>query len=226
MADLPLLYSFRRCPYAIRARLAIAQAGLQVALCEVDLKAKPPGLRAASPKATVPVLQLPDGTVLAQSLDIMRWALACHDPQGWLASDHPQRDAALVESADCAFKHWLDRYKYLSRHPGESAEYCRQQAATALLDALESALRESAAVGSPWLSGRMHPCLADAATVPLVRQFAGVDAGWFATSPWAATQAWLRRWLESPLWATVMAKPPSPASGSGPVVRWPGPVAK
>lgn len=211
MADLPLLYSFRRCPYAIRARLAIAQAGLQVALCEVDLKAKPPGLLAASPKATVPVLQLPDGTVLAQSLDIMRWALACHDPQGWLVSDHPERDTALVQAADGPFKQVLDRYKYLSRHPDETAEHCRQVAADSLLHALEAALLAAeAASGSPWLSGRAHPGLADAAIVPLVRQFAGVDAAWFAQSTWVATRAWLARWLASPLWALTMAKPPSP----------------
>ena len=211
MADLPLLYSFRRCPYAIRARLALVQAGVAFALHEVDLKHKPAGLLAASPKATVPVLCLPGGTVLPDSLAIMRWALAQNDPHGWLHSAHPQRDAALVESADGAFKHWLDRYKYLVRHPGETAEHCRAAAGACLLAALESALAQSAAGGSPWLSGRAHPCLADAATVPLVRQFAGVDAAWFASAPWPHTQAWLARWLASPLWAQVMAKSGQPA---------------
>lgn len=216
MADLPLLYSFRRCPYAIRARLALAQSGTVVAVCEVDLKHKPAGLLAASPKATVPVLCLPGGAVLADSLTIMRWAWAQNDPQGWLATDHPERDAALVQAADGPFKHWLDRYKYRVRHPGETAEHCQHAAATALLHALEAALAQSAAGGSPWLSGRAHPCLADAATVPLVRQFAGVDAAWFARAPWPHTQAWLARWLGSPLWAQVMAKPPQLPPTSAP----------
>lgn len=219
MSELPLLFSFRRCPYAIRARLAIAQAGLQVALCEVDLKRKPPALLALSPKATVPVLRLPDGTVLAQSLDIMRWALSRHDPQGWLVSAHPERDAALVQAADGPFKQVLDRYKYLSRHPGETAEACRHAAAEYLLHDLEAALAAAGANSdSPWLSGLAHPCLADAAIVPLVRQFAGVDAAWFAQSPWVATQAWLARWLASPLWGVVMAKvaAPAPTTASAP----------
>lgn len=204
MADWPLLYSFRRCPYAIRARLALAQSGVAVALQEVNLRQKPAAMLAASPKGTVPVLCLPGGQVLAESLDIMRWALQQHDPQGWLETARPQRDAQLLAANDGPFKHWLDRYKYRVRHPGETAEHCQAQAAQALLAPLEQALAESAGAGSLWLSARAHPGMADAAIFPFVRQFAGVDADWFAQSPWPHLQAWLGHWLASELFAEVM----------------------
>ncbi len=101
----PVLYSFRRCPYAMRARMALWVAGIAVELREVKLAAKPPELLAASPKATVPVLVLAEGSVIDQSLDIMRWALARNDPEGWLAGD----DAVLIAANDGPFKHHHDR---------------------------------------------------------------------------------------------------------------------
>ncbi len=204
MTALPLLYSFRRCPYAIRARLAIAQSGVAVALHEVDLKCKPAAMLVVSPKGTVPVLHLPDGQVLAESLDIMRWALQQHDPQGWLSSPQPARDARLLAANDGPFKHWLDRYKYRVRHPGETAEHCQAEAATALLNDLEVALAQAGAGASNWLSAGAHPGLADAALFPFMRQFAGVDAAWFAQSRWSFTRAWLGRWLAHDLFAEVM----------------------
>ncbi len=204
MAELPVLYSFRRCPYAIRARLALAQSGVAVALHEVSLRQKPAAMLAVSPKGTVPVLCLPGGRVLAESLDIMRWALQQHDPQAWLQATDAERDAQLLAANDGPFKHWLDRYKYRVRHPGETAAHCQAQADHALLAPLERALAESARAGSPWLSARALPGLADAAIFPFVRQFAGVDAAWFAQSPRPHTQAWLAHWLASGLFALVM----------------------
>ena len=115
--NLPVLYSFRRCPYAMRARLALRVAGVPYELREVALKAKPAAMLALSPKATVPVLQLPDGSVLEESLDIMAWALAQSDPEGWLAQGSPEEAQALIERNDGPFKHLLDRYKYANRHP-------------------------------------------------------------------------------------------------------------
>ena len=109
VTTLPILYSFRRCPYAIRARLAIAQAGIEVQVCEVALRDKPQALLSLSPKGTVPVLQLPQGGVIEESLDIMRWALRLNDPQGWLRGGAHD---ALIDLNDHPFKHWLDRYKY------------------------------------------------------------------------------------------------------------------
>ena len=113
----PVLYSFRRCPDAIRARLALRQAGLDIEIREIELRNKPAELIAASPKASVPVLLLPDGQVLEQSLDIMNWALAQHDPEGWLSAAPRAAQAALIDCNDGPFKALLDRYKYADRHP-------------------------------------------------------------------------------------------------------------
>jgi len=198
----PLLYSFRRCPYAIRARLALAQAGVAVQTVEVDLKHKPADLLAVSPRATVPVLVLPTGQLLTESLDIMRWALAQHDPAGWLQSRQPECDEFLIKTTDTAFKHWLDRYKYAERYPEQTREHYRQQAVDALIAPLEQAL----SADGPWLGGA-QPVLADAAIFPFVRQFAAVDPAWWGSSPFPATRAWLQRWLASALFVGVMRKP-------------------
>lgn len=197
---LPVLYSFRRCPYAIRARIALAHAGVPVELREVALRDKPAAMLALSPKGTVPVLQLPEGRVLDESLDIMRWALQPQDPGAWLARADTWINSALLAATDGPFKHWLDRYKYASRHPQRSATEYRAEAEQCLLAPLEAALLES-----PWLGGDT-PCLTDAAIFPFVRQFAGVDAAWWAMAPWPATRAWLNAWLSDPLFAAVMAK--------------------
>ena len=113
----PLLYSFRRCPYAMRARMALAAAEIELRLREIVLRDKPPHMLELSPKGTVPVLQLPDGTVLDESRDVMAWALAQADPQGWLA----HKDEALIDAFDGDFKHHLDRYKYTSRYEDADA---------------------------------------------------------------------------------------------------------
>ena len=129
MSALPVLYSFRRCPYAMRARLALAVSGQRCELREVVLKAKPQGLLQASPKGTVPVLVLPSGQVLEQSLDIMLWALGQHDPQSWL---HPSQGTqaemqALIAECDGPFKQALDRTKYPTRYPECNPAYERAQ---------------------------------------------------------------------------------------------------
>jgi glutathione S-transferase len=193
---LPILYSFRRCPYAIRARLAIAQAGLEVDLREVSLRDKPPAMLALSPKGTVPVLLCPNGQVLDESWDIMVWALGIRDRDNWLR----HTDRALVAINDGAFKVWLDRYKYASRHPEHSARHYRDQALQCLIAPLEEKLARH-----PFLGGASAD-LTDAAIFPFVRQFAAVDPTWFAQSPWAATRAWIQAWVSSALFAQVMRK--------------------
>ena len=120
MPDLPVLYSFRRCPYAIRARLALRISGLPLELREVSLKSKPPEMLALSAKGTVPVLVLPDGLVIDESLDIMRWALSQNDPEAWLSHGPLNDMLALIAINDGKFKHALDRYKYPNRYPQES----------------------------------------------------------------------------------------------------------
>lgn len=202
MSPLPLLFSYRRCPYAIRARLALWQAGVTVQVHEVSLRDKPAELLRLSPKGTVPVLQLPDGTVLEQSLDIMLWALAQHDPDGWLQVAPMAEMLALITRNDGPFKHLLDRYKYPERHPERSAAEWREEAVHTHLSALEARLQ-----AHPCLFGA-HGSLADMALLPFVRQFAQVDRAWFdATPALPALRAWLQRGLDLPLFAAVMAKP-------------------
>ena len=171
MNTLPVLYSFRRCPYAMRARLALAVSGQACELREVVLKNKPQGLLQASPKGTVPVLVLPDGRVLEQSLDIMLWALARHDPEGWLTPGlgDVQGMLALIAECDGPFKHALDRCKYPSRYPDTDTSAERAKA-VAWLGALDARLSTR-----PYLFGS-HAALADMAIAPFVRQFAGIDA--------------------------------------------------
>lgn len=197
---LPILYSFRRCPYAIRARLALCQAGVAVALREVVLSNKPATMLAASAAGTVPVLQLPSGEVIAQSLDIMRWALGQQDADGWLARGDTAGQRALIDTCDGAFKHALDRYKYAERHPERSAHAWRDDAVACLIAPLEVQLSATAHLGGE------QPGLADAAIFPFVRQFAAVDAAWWAASPWTATRRWHDRWATSALMATCMHK--------------------
>ncbi|MDO9104662.1 MAG: glutathione S-transferase [Methylovulum sp.] len=194
---LPVLYSFRRCPYAIRARMAIAYADVSVTLRDVDLKHKPEHLLVISPKATVPVLQLQNGVVIDESLAIMQWALAQHDPDNWLSS--PQDAYQLIEWNDGDFKYYLDRYKYADRYPEFPASHYRQQAEL-FLSELEQRLRSA-----------RHLCgssfaLADAAIFPFIRQFANVDNHWFEHSRYPALNIWLSRLLNSVWFNAVMGK--------------------
>jgi glutathione S-transferase len=199
-AQPPILYSFRRCPYAIRARLALLLAGVAVELREVDLKHKPADLLALSPAATVPVLDLGGGEVLTQSLDIVRWALGQHDPDGWLSRGDAARDAQLVALTDGEFKQALDRTKYPERFPEQTADAARAAAERCLIEPLDAALASSAHLGGD------TPNWADASVFPFVRQFAAIDAARWAASPWPATQRWLTSWQSSPLFAACMVK--------------------
>jgi glutathione S-transferase len=194
MAAAPILYSFRRCPYAMRARLALLVSGTACALREVKLSDKPAALVAASAKATVPVLVLADGQVIDESLDIMRWALGRHDPEGWLAGD----DAALIAANDGPFKHHLDRYKYPDRHGADPIVH--RDAGLALLTAIEARL-----AGQRWLGGERRS-LTDAAILPFVRQFAATDPGWFDAQPLPGVQRWLAGELASSLFARAMVR--------------------
>ncbi|MEA1619853.1 glutathione S-transferase [Erythrobacter sp. T5W1-R] len=194
MSALPILYSFRRCPYAMRARMALWVAGITVELREVKLAAKPPALAAASPKATVPVLVLPDGTVIDESLAIMRWALAQHDPEGWLAGD----DAALIAANDGPFKHHLDRAKYPTRYAADGLDH--RAAALTLLLPLDARLANAAQ-----LCGESRS-LTDIALFPFVRQFAAIDPDWFGQQSLPRLTAWLEGHLASELFKAIMPK--------------------
>ncbi len=116
---LPLLYTYRRCPYAMRARMAMLQANRRFLAFEIVLRDKPAALLALSPKGTVPVLQLPDGGALEESWDIMRWALESPDQEGWWSRAQSDENLDLLQRNDGDFKHHLDRYKYPERYPEE-----------------------------------------------------------------------------------------------------------
>ncbi|WP_431096260.1 glutathione S-transferase [Polaromonas aquatica] len=204
---LPVLYSFRRCPYAMRARLALAASGEPHELREVVLKNKPAELLAASPKGTVPVLVLADGNVIDQSLDVMLWTLRRNDPGHWLLPPHGSFDEmlALVAGNDGEFKHHLDRYKYPNRYVEESAGDAQAFAERHRVKGAAWLARLDSMLGDGWLCG-VRASLADMALLPFVRQFAQTDAAWFAAQPWPQLQAWLTRFEASALYASVMGK--------------------
>ena len=195
----PCMYSFRRCPYAMRARLGILFAELQVELREITLKNKPPQMLAISPKGTVPVLQLLDGTVIEESREIMIWALAQQDPQG-LLHDAALHDAnVLIDKNDNEFKYWLDRYKYADRHLQMSQTEYRQKGEV-FLQLLEELLTKN-----PYLLGK-GITLADIGIMPFVRQFAHVNRDVFYNLPYPNLQRWLQDWLQHPLFLQAMTK--------------------
>ena len=193
----PLLYSFRRCPYAMRARMAIAASGQRVRLREILLRDKPAHMVELSPKGTVPVLELADGTVIDESLAVMDWALAASDPQGWLA----HKDHALIDLFDGDFKHHLDRYKYATRYEGADA-LTHRAACHDILRGLEETLSDE------WLAGHA-PGYTDIAILPFIRQFRIADMAWFdAQMGLPKVQAFVLRFLDWPSFLAVMEKYP------------------
>ncbi len=191
----------------MRARMAVAVSGLQVELREVVLRDKPPEMIEASPKATVPVLLLPDGSVIDESMDIIRWALKLHDPQDWLAGD----DADLIAQSDGPFKAALDRYKYPHRYGLETGT-AHRDAAMAFLGQLDATLQASS-----FLTGET-PGLVDIALFPFVRQFAATDQTWFDVQPLAALQRWLSGLTGSDLFADIMHRYPPWKAGDAPTI--------
>jgi glutathione S-transferase len=235
MDELPILWSFRRCPYAIRARLAIAAAGLAVELREVNLACWPPELLEAWPVGTVPLLQGSAGLLIGQSLEVMVWALGRRDPGRWLeppagappparaGADGPRGSAGaqscapalaaplaeLVAENDGPFKHHLDRFKYANRFPGADPEHHRGQA-LAILQRWDGLLRRNGEASGCWLLGH-RSCLADWALLPFVRQFRLADPQGFAQADGLdALRPWLAHFEAGPELAAVMAPPLAP----------------
>jgi glutathione S-transferase len=202
----PILYSFRRCPYAMRARMALLVSETSCEIREVKLSAKPADMIAVSPKATVPVLVLPGGRVIDESLDIMHWALERHDPAQWLGGV----DADLIAANDCTFKHHLDRYKYADRHAGDATDH--RAAGLKHLQLLEERLTTLR-----YLYGASMG-LTDAALLPFVRQFAEVDRTWFDALPLPHLQGWLADGLATPLFEAAMIQLNPWQSGDEPVL--------
>ena len=230
--SIPILYSFRRCPYAMRARAAIIASGIRVELREVILRDKPAAMLASSPKGSVPVLVLregdgeavgyppayplrvlPENKVIEESWDIMLWGLRLHDPQGWLGINecHVETASPWVVENDTTFKHNLDRYKYPEQFP--------QQPQSAYRSACENFIQqlEQCLCAKHYLLCDFFT-LADAALLPFVRQFAAVDAAWFASAPYPAVRAWLEKFTSSELFANVMQKFPVWGPNDKPII--------
>jgi len=201
-----ILYSFRRCPYAMRARLAVRSSGIKCELREIVLRDKAPEFLAKSPDGTVPMLLDESAEVIAESLDIMLWALERADPEGWLVGR--AEALALISRMDLEFKPKLDRYKYSS---GEAAVLARDQAASMLAE-LDAILTKT-----PYLCGQQNT-LADMAIAPFIRQFANVERSWFDAQPWPQLQHWLGMFINSKRFNAIMEKYPRWRAGDLPTL--------
>ena len=205
----PILYSFRRCPYCIRAHMALHYAGLPIELRAVELRALPDEARAVSPKATVPALDLGDGAYISESWDIVKWALQQFDPDNWLGVNacHLPAAEALVATNDGPLKHHLDRYKYADRYPEQAMEAYRL-GCERFIQQLNTSLEQQ-----PFLLAEQIT-VADIAVFPFIRQFAMVDPVWFEQSPYPAVQRWLARMLATEWFKAAFSKQPIWQPGS------------
>jgi len=194
----PILYSFRRCPYAMRARMGLYASGAICELREVVLRDKPAHMLEISPKGTVPVLQTKERQVIEESLEVMLWALEQSDPEGWLKP--PFEDMmGLIKQNDTEFKSHLDRYKYANRFEGADALEERGKAER-FLSKLDGLLE-----GNEYLFGDKSS-LADYAIAPFIRQFAFVDKAWFDQTEYGSLQKWLEAFLSSKVFTSIMTK--------------------
>lgn len=200
--SVPLLYNYRRCPYAMRARMALLLAGCAFETVDISLRDKPAALLVMSPKGTVPVLHLPSGRVIDESWQIMEWALATGPQQSLWQAAQSACNLELLQCNDGVFKRHLDRYKYPEREvaEGTTPQLSRDLAVSALLKPLDDRLRKQHFLGGP------TACATDLAIFPFVRQFAAVNPAWFAQLPLPALQTWLTHWLGSDLFARCMRK--------------------
>lgn len=215
VSPIPIIYSFRRCPYAMRARLAIYLVGIQVELREILLKKKPAQMLKASPKGTVPVLVLPNEQVIDESIDIVCWALDQSSDPYWLQQLALYQDKSicsdttfeLIQDNDQQFKYWLDRYKYSVGYPEHSVDFYFDKA-VAILQRWETHLTDNMSAND--FVGFYGSCisLVDIALFPFVRQFAMVDTSEFDRLPLPNLQLWLQRWLAAPEFLAVMHKYP------------------
>ena len=203
MMESPILYSFRRCPYAMRARMSLLESGVEVELREVILRDRPEHMMEISPKGTVPVLLLPDGTVIEESLDIMLWSLN----ESWLIGDWKD----LIDVNDGDFKHHLDRYKYNNRYENVLSSEEHREHAVSILKMYDERLSKQAYLCGDSIS------LADLALSPFVRQFANTDRAWFDQLPLPHLLEWLQGILESNLFNACMVKHKQWQEGDEPV---------
>ena len=200
-----ILYSYRRCPFAMRARMALSYSQIPVEIREIALKEKPASMLSISPKGTVPVFHYGE-LVIEQSLEIMKWAIAQYDPDVWCPTDLKPEIAYLIDMNDGPFKKLLDSYKYPERALSEGYQTRSEVLETAVelfVEPLNQRLARHQFLASNQLS------LADIAIFPFIRQFSMVDQAWFANSGFDKLNKWLQHHLESPLFSGVMQKYPT-----------------
>ncbi len=207
-----LLYSFRRCPYAMRGRMGLKVSGLNYEHREIILRNKPPHMLELSPKGTVPVFRTLDGEIIDESIDLLRFSLAQNDPHDWLDCDLEVAET-LIANNDGPFKHHLDRYKYASRYDdsaqrGDVDLSHRAQAEETIKD------YETRLEAHPYLLGAKQT-IADIAIFPFMRQFANTDRDWWQSAPYPKTRDWLALHVESDLFKSVMTKFPLWEWGEG-----------
>ena len=200
--NLPILYSFRRCPYAMRARLALLASGIEYEHREVVLRDKPAAMLAASPKGTVPVLVMPSGEVIDQSVDIMLWALRQNDPYNWL--DNEEDALTLIDQCDGEFKYHLDRYKYPTRYDNCNAVDHRSLAAE-FVDIMNAHLQKEV---HKYYEFNSNTGIYYAGYMPFIRQFSHTDKVWFRSQPWLNVQAALENFESSAEFKTTMQTHP------------------
>lgn len=192
MLDTPILYSFRRCPYCMRAHMALNYAGLKIILRDVKLSDLPAEVLAVSPHATVPSLGISENEYMDESWDIVKWAVQQNDPGNWLGENNEYLNEAemLVEINDFSFKDDLDHYKYADRYPEHPMEYYRENGEE-FLEELTELLQQNTFLSAD------HIAITDIAVFPFIRQFAMVDKEWFDKSPYPELQRWLLAMLSS-----------------------------
>ena len=197
--NLPILYSFRRCPYAMRARMAIHISGQKCELREVLLRDKPPSMLEYSAKGTVPVLILQDGNVIDESLDVIDWALNLNDPDEWQRSKDTKKTKELIKINDGEFKYHLDRYKYSKRYDNEDPEFHRKKCLK-FIESINNELNNSEYIFDDNIS------YADIVVLPFIRQFRIADIEWFDSLPYDNLKKWLSSFLDSSLLHSIMKK--------------------
>lgn len=208
MNQLPVLYSFRRCPYAMRARMAILLSNKSVELREILLKEKPAAMLNVSSKGTVPVLVLDDDNVIDESIDVMHWAFTDSNPY---LQKNSEEQLILIKKNDYEFKPYLDRYKYHVGYPEHSQEYYREQAIP-FLQQLEDKLQNASNLFDDTIS------FADLAIFPFIRQFAYVDKNWFDNSQFKELKIWLENWIQNKTFQNCMNKYPLWKESSKPII--------
>ena len=197
--NLPILYSFRRCPYAMRARMAIHISGQRCELREVLLRDKPPSMLEYSAKGTVPVLILQNGKVIDESLDVIDWALNLNDPDDWQRSKDKEKTKELIKINDGEFKYHLDRYKYSKRYDNEDPEFHRKKCLK-FIESINNELNNSKYIFDDNIS------YADIVLLPFIRQFRIADIEWFDSLPYDNLKKWLSSFLNSSLLNSIMKK--------------------